>query len=78
MVRITSVEPLNDYKLFLTFTNGKKGIFDVKPYLDEGSVFIELKNTSLFKSVKIDYGTIVWANDADLCPDCVYLGTQFV
>ena len=79
MIRITSVKPLDNYKLFLTFTNGQEGIFDAKPYLDEGSVFIELQNISLFNSVRTIYGgTIGWANGADLCPDCVYLGTQFV
>ncbi|VUZ25685.1 Uncharacterised protein [Acetobacterium wieringae] len=33
---VINVEPLNDYKLLLTFDNGEKRIFDVSPYLDKG------------------------------------------
>ena len=79
MVRIKTVEPRENYTLFLTFTDGKKGIFDAKPYLDTG-IFRQLQNPSLFKSVKVGdvSQTIEWANGADLCPDCVYLGTQFI
>jgi len=77
MVGIVKVAPQDDYKLLLTFSDGKKGVFDVKPYLGEG-VFRELQNPSMFKTVRIsDYPTIEWANGADLCPDCVYLETSF-
>ncbi|WP_227762490.1 DUF2442 domain-containing protein [Zhaonella formicivorans] len=31
---VKGVEPLNDYQLLLTFENGEKRIFDMKPYLD--------------------------------------------
>ena len=80
MVRIKTVTPNDDYTLFLTFTNGKKGVFDVKPYLKSGSMFTPLNDLSLFKSVKVGRisGTIEWANEADLCPDCVYLETKFI
>lgn len=40
---VINVEPLNDYKLLLTFDNGEKRIFDVSPYLDKG-IFKELKD----------------------------------
>ena len=77
MVDILTVEPREDYTLFLTFSDGKKGLFDVKPYLEEGSVFKELKNVALFKSVRVSDISIEWANGADLCPDCIYLETSF-
>ena len=76
MIRIKKVEPKDNYTLYLTFTDGKAGFFDAKPYLDKG-VFKELLNTSLFKSVRVGHGTIEWANGADLCPDCVYSETVF-
>jgi len=78
MVRIKTAEPKENFTLFLTFTDGKKGIFDVKPYLKTGSVFKELANPSLFQSVKVGCGTIEWANGADLCPDCIYQETIFI
>jgi hypothetical protein len=48
---VKNVEPLEDYNLLLTFENGKQGIFDVKPYLNEG-VFKKLKNIEVFNSVR--------------------------
>ena len=77
-IRIKKVTPKSDYTLALTFTNGQKGIFDFKPYLNKGTVFKEISNPVSFQSVKVSHGTIEWANGADLCPDCVYLETKFV
>ena len=79
MVTIKSVKPQDNYTLFLEFSDGTKGDFDVKPYLDKG-IFKQLLNVSLFKSVTVrqDDETIEWANGADLCPDCVYLKTKFI
>jgi len=45
--------------------------FDVKPYLDIGK-FRELKNEKLFKSVKVSFDTIEWANQLDLDPELLY------
>jgi len=70
--RVTSVVPENNYTIHLWFTNGEEGIFDVKPYLDF-EVFQELKNEKMFRTVRPFVGTIQWANEADLCPDTVYL-----
>jgi len=79
MVSIKSVKPKEKYTLLLTFSNGKKGLFDAEPYLQSGSVFTPLKNLSLFRSVRVnkESATIEWPNGADLCPDCVYLETKF-
>jgi len=70
--RVKKVKPENDHTLHLWFTNGEEGILDMKPYLDKG-IFRELKNPSMFNSVRPFLGTVQWANQADLCPDTVYL-----
>jgi len=70
--RVKNVVPKNNYTLHLWFTNGEEGIFDMKPYLDF-EVFQELKNEKMFNTVRPFIGTIQWANEADLCPDTVYL-----
>jgi len=69
---VVNVKPENDYTLHLWFTNGEEGILDMKPYLEKG-IFRELQNLSMFNSVRPFLGTIQWANEADLCPDTVYL-----
>jgi Protein of unknown function (DUF2442) len=73
--RVKHVQILDNYKLLLTFTNDEKKVFDVKPYLSIG-IFKELKNADVFNSVKIIDGTIQWLNDADFCPDTLYLESQ--
>ena len=78
MKRIETVQPKDDFTLLLTFTGGKKGIFDMKPYLNKGSVFKEINNPVSFQGVRVNHGTIEWPNGADLCPDCVYLETKML
>ncbi len=55
--RVKKVKSNSDYTLTLTFTNEEVKIFDVKPYLEKG-IFRELKNLSLFNSVKPFLGSI--------------------
>jgi len=69
---VVNVKPTNNYMLHLWFENGEEGILDMKPYLDKG-IFRELRDVSIFNSVRPFIGTIQWANEADLCPDTVYL-----
>lgn len=73
--RVKYVKPNPDYTIILTFTNGEVKLFDMKPYLDKG-IFSELKNISLFNSVKPFLGSIQWQNGQDLCPDTLYLESK--
>jgi len=70
--RVRAVQPNPDYTLTLTFANGEVKVFDVKPYLDKG-IFRELRDKSLFNSVRPCLGSICWQNGQDLCPDTLYL-----
>lgn len=71
MKEIIKVEPLEDYKLLLTFDNGEIKIKDMKPYLDKG-VFKKIKDINIFNKVTIKYGTISWEDDIDMCADSLY------
>jgi hypothetical protein len=70
--RVEDVKPNPDYTLTVTFINGEVKVFDVKPYLDKG-IFRELRDKSLFNSVKPFLGSIQWRNGQDFCPDTLYL-----
>jgi len=70
-VAVTDVKALENYKLLLTFENGEKRIFDMKPYLDKG-IFRELKDEKKFSSVRISFDSIEWCNQADLDPEFLY------
>ena len=73
--RVKSVKPLANYKLLLEFTNGEWRIFDVSPYLHKG-IFRQLQSPAMFYSVKTVDGTVQWQNEADLCPDTLYLESK--
>jgi hypothetical protein len=70
--RVKTVKPNVDYTLTLTFTNDEVKVFDVKPYLDKG-IFKELRDLSIFNSVKPFLGSIQCQNGQDFCPDTLYL-----
>lgn len=73
--RVISVEPKDNFHLLLTFENEEKKIFDVNPYLDKG-IFKELKTEAMFCSVRVDNGTVTWSNEADFCPDTLYIDSE--
>lgn len=68
---VKDVKPLDNYQLLLTFENGEKRKFDMRPYLEIG-VFKELKNVNIFKTVQTSFDTIAWTNDIDLDPEMLY------
>ena len=70
-ISIKDVNPLDNYLLLLTFENGEKRQFDMKPYLDLG-IFKELKDQRLFRTVKTNFDSIEWDNEADFDPEVLY------
>jgi hypothetical protein len=68
---VKDVKPQDNYMLLLTFANGEKRQFDVKPYLTTG-IFQELKDKNLFRTVRTSFDTIEWANEADFDPEFLY------
>jgi len=68
---VIEVKPLEGFKLLLTFENQEKRIFDVSPYLKIGK-FSELKEPSLFNTVKVMFDSIEWNNHLDLDPELLY------
>jgi len=69
--RVKAVKPNPDYTITLVFTNGEVRRFDVKSYLNTG-IFQELKDISVFNSVKPFLGSVQWKNGQDFCPDTLY------
>ena len=68
---VIEVKPQDNYILILTFENGERRQFDMKPYLDLG-IFQELKDLRLFKTVKTSFDSIEWDNEADIDPEILY------
>jgi hypothetical protein len=70
--RVKQVTTSDDYKLYLLFENGQRGVFDCSQHLSFG-VFKELRDLAYFKRVKVLDGTVVWPNHQDICPDTLFL-----
>ena len=72
LVRVKSVEPLEKFRVRITFQNGVKKEIDLEKIL-RGEIFEPIrKNLEVFRSVKVIGGTIGWENGADIDPDVLY------
>jgi len=70
MIRVEAVEPVEDYQLKVRLSDGRQGIFDMKPYLGIG-VFQELKDPTYFRRVTAAFGGVVWPHEQDLSPETI-------
>ncbi|MBN1670607.1 MAG: DUF2442 domain-containing protein [Kiritimatiellae bacterium] len=73
--RVKSVTPTDEYKLELVFTNGERGVYDCSPMLDFG-VFQELRDKHYFRQARVEFGTVVWPHEQDICPDTLYVDAE--
>ncbi|MFZ4536515.1 DUF2442 domain-containing protein [Propionivibrio sp.] len=73
-LHIKEARYLGDYKVAVTFNDGKAGIADLAEALQGGGVFEALKDKSEFARLTVDaeLETIAWPNGADLAPEFVY------
>lgn len=69
--RVKRIEPTDNFELLLTFNNGERKKFDAKE-LFQYPMYELLKDIEFFKGVKVEYGTAVWNDDVDICPDTLY------
>jgi Protein of unknown function (DUF2442). len=87
--KITAVVANNDFSLTISFDNGEKRLYDVRPLLKKGTVFEPFADIENFKRVYVDYANCiawdinpsvnseeVWNNKVDLCPDSCYINSQ--
>ena len=74
LVRVRAVEPLERFRVLLEFEDSTQKEIDLEPYL-HGPIFEPIRSDpTMFRSVKIEEGTIAWDNGADIDPDVLYYG----
>jgi hypothetical protein len=74
LVRVRAVEPLEGFRVRLEFEDGTQKEIDLEPYL-HGPIFEPIRrDMSVFRSVKVEEGTIAWENGVDIDPDVLYYG----
>ena len=84
--KIIGVVPNDDFTLSISFDNGEKRLYDVRPLLKKGTVFEHFTNIEAFRRVYVDEqlciawdidpsidSNKVWNNKVDLCPDSCYI-----
>jgi hypothetical protein len=74
LIRIKGVTPLESFRVRLLLTDGSVVERDLAPLL-AGPIFEPLRSApARFREVRVESGTLVWPNGADLCPDVVISG----
>ena len=69
--KAVAVEPLEEYRLLVTFDNGEQKIYDAKPLI-KGEWFGQLQDIKEFSTVHIAGLSVEWAGGQDVCPDDLY------
>lgn len=70
---VKKVEARDDYQLYVELADGRKGTFDMKPYLNIG-VFKDLRDKEYFEQVGIFLGAVTWPNEQDIAPETLVAG----
>lgn len=65
---VKAVKPLPDFRIYVEIEDGRRGIFDLKPYLDHGA-FRELRDLHYFRQVGIVFGAVTWPHEQDIAPE---------
>ena len=71
-LKVSGVRPMDNYLLWVRFSNGEAKVFDFKSIL-KNPAFAPFNDLDVFKGVYIDYGIPVW-NDGhiDISPEYLY------
>lgn len=65
---VKSVKALPDYKLAVELADGRRGVFNLQPFLDQPGLQ-RLKDPAYFSSVGIRLGALTWPQEEDIAPD---------
>jgi len=71
---VIEVRCLDDFRLDLTFDDGKSGILDCKPIIAKGGGFSRLRDPEVFKRAKVnvELGVVTWDDEIDIAPETAY------
>lgn len=74
MQDVVSAVYKGDYRIEVTFEDGKKGVVDFTKYLEKGGVFERLKDKDFFSRFEVneELGTLSWQNEIDVAPETLY------
>ena len=74
MVDVLRLRPLEGYRLWLRFTDGREGVRDLSALIAEDGPMLEpLKEPSYFNRAFVEMGVPTWPNGFDLDPINLYM-----
>ena len=73
-VDIISARYVSEYKIELTFENGRSGVVDFKKFISKGGIFNKLSDLDFFKRFQLnqELGVITWDDEIDVAPETLY------
>jgi hypothetical protein len=73
MIKLTAVEPKEDFKLLLRFSDGCWGVYDFSSLIATGTeMTTPLRDSAFFKQHFIELGALAWPNGFDLSAGSLY------
>jgi hypothetical protein len=74
MVEVIRLKPLPDHRLWLRFTDGREGIWDMSSLLSEAGPMVEpLRQPGFFARAFVEMGAPTWPNGYDIDPIHLYM-----
>jgi hypothetical protein len=74
MVDVLRLKPLSEWRLWLRFTDGAEGAYDLKEFVHAGGEMVEpLKDQNYFARVFVELGAPTWPNGLDIDPIKAYM-----
>jgi Protein of unknown function (DUF2442) len=74
---VNTVTVLPDHRLAVELADGRKGVFDMRPFLDRPGLQ-RLKNPAYFATVGIRFGALTWPQEEDVAPDTLSAHLELV
>ena len=65
---VTTVRALPDFTLEVDLADGRRGVFDLRPFLDRPGLQ-RLKDPAYCSQVGVRLGALTWPHDEDVAPD---------
>ena len=71
---VIKAELQENYKIYIEFNDGLKGIIDFKNKLmtDHREIIRDLLDKDKFKAIKVERHTLCWENGVDFAPEYLY------
>lgn len=70
---VVKAEYQGDYRIHLTFEDGRSGEVNLADYISEHTVFAAFSDLAYFRQFTVDSGTLVWGDgELDIAPERLY------